>query len=163
MLATIALAGCGLIGTTAASGGDQVSPAAPAATGGLGDSVKDGGDLPDPCTLLTESQAADLTGRPVTQIDRDGGAAGDAARYCQWQQDGGQLALFLSRGTEDDFHIKIDGATPVDEIGEAAFQLAGHLYVYYGSVIVDVYARGDDDAGNLAVAKAVVRAVLPKI
>jgi hypothetical protein len=168
----LAVAGCGL-GTTAATDSDRA--AAPAATGaaagttsptaasGLGDSVKDAGDIPNPCTLLSRAEVTSLTGRDITQIDEDGGNPGDATRYCQWQQDSGQLAVFLSRTTEDEFTIKIDGATPVDGVGEDAFELAGHLYVLYGTVAVDVYSRGDSDAENLAKAKDVVRAVLPKI
>ncbi|HEY0001805.1 MAG TPA: hypothetical protein VGB74_15230, partial [Actinoplanes sp.] len=78
----LALSGCGSDsdsepGNTAGAAG-KASPVASAvpsgpagsapATSGLGP-VKTSGDLPDPCTLLTNEDVLDLTGRPVTQID----------------------------------------------------------------------------------------------
>jgi Protein of unknown function (DUF3558) len=169
-----AAGGCGMIGAASATDGreaGQPSPTAataagtpsPTAASGLGDSVRDAGDIPDPCTMFTKAEIVGLTGRDITQIDEDGGNPGDASRYCQWQQDGGQLAVFLSRTTADDFAIKIDGATPVEGVREDAFELAGHLYVLYGTVAVDVYCRGDSDAENLAKATLIAKTILPKI
>ena len=164
-----ALTGCGVLGqeTSAGTGSPAtaVTPAAaePTAVSGLGDSVKDSGDIPDPCGLLSEEQVTELTGRDVTQIDKDGLQPGEENRYCQWQQSGGQLAVFLGRTTAADFKIKIAGATPVDGVGQDAFQLAGHLYVLYGTVSIDVYSRGDSDAENLAEATAVAKVIIPKI
>jgi uncharacterized protein DUF3558 len=166
-ITALALSGCALLGTTS----DAPTPAGPAAVpspartvaSGLGDSVKDAGDLPDPCTLLSDAEVTALTGRDITQIDRDGARPGDTARYCQWQQDGGQLAVFLSRSSTAEFNFKITDATPVYGLGEEAFQLAGHLYVLYGTVAVDVYDRGGSDADNLAAAKTIVNVLLPKI
>jgi hypothetical protein len=51
----------------------------------------------------------------------------------------------------------------VDGIGEDAFLLAGHLYVLYGTVSIDVYSRGDSDAENLEEAKAIAMKVIPQI
>ncbi|GAA3346433.1 hypothetical protein GCM10020358_57410 [Amorphoplanes nipponensis] len=167
--ACFALTGCGVL--------DQASPGAaapapaptpsasagPTSGSGLGDSVRDAGDIPDPCTLLSEARVTELTGRDVTRIDQDGQQAGDTTRFCQWQQAGGQLAVFLSRTTDSDFTSQIAGASRVDGVGEDAFQLAGHLYVLYGTVQIDVYSRGDSDEENLAQAKAVTRAVMAKI
>jgi hypothetical protein len=172
VIALAALTGCGLVGRTTAA--DPGSPATaptttsattppPSAASGLGDSVKNSGDIPDPCGLLTKQQVTGLTGRDVTQIDEDGLRPGEENRYCQWQQSGGQLAVFLGRTTEGDFKIKIADATPVDDVGQDAFQLAGHLYVLYGTVSIDVYSRGDSDAENLAEATAVAKAVIPLI
>ncbi|MET0424129.1 MAG: DUF3558 family protein, partial [Actinoplanes sp.] len=133
-----------------------------AATSGLG-SVKDGGDIPDPCTLLSEAEATDLTGRDVTQIDQDGAGAGDTTRFCQWQQDGGQLAVFLSRTTAADFQSTIAGAEPVDGVGEDAFWFSGHLYVLYGTVQIDVYSRGGEDPVNLDDAQQVAKVLIPRV
>jgi hypothetical protein len=162
----IALTGCGVLKQE--SPGDAPAPARSPATeptfaSGLGDSVKDSGALPDPCTLLSEERVADLTGREVTRIDEDGQKPGTSTRFCQWQQSGGQTALFLSRTTPADFSTTIAGATPVDGVGEDAFQLAGHLYVLYGTVSIDVYSRGDSDQENLAEATAIVKEVMPQI
>ena len=106
---TVALSGCGVLqGSGADSGGKAAQAATPApsatagSTSGLG-SVKDEGDIPDPCTLLTKSDVADLTGREVSRMDDDGQPAGESTRYCQWQQPGGQLDIFLSRTTASDF------------------------------------------------------------
>jgi len=167
-ITTFSLTGCGVI--------DQASGSAPAATttgnpasttpasdSGLGDSVKDSGDIPDPCTLLSDDQVTTLTGREISQKDEDGAKDGDATRFCQWQQPSGQLAVFLSRTTESDWETTIAEAEPVDGIGEKAFTLAGHLYVLYGTVQLDVYNRGDSDEENLAKAKKIVEVLLPKI
>ena len=162
--AGLTLTGCGApdqASTAALPAATSAAPA-PSAASGLGDSVKDAGDLPDPCTLLSQEQVVELTGRAVSRIDRDGPAGGDN-RYCQWQQSGGQLAVFLARTTEQDFTIKIAEATPVNDVGERAFQLAGHLYVLHGTVSIDVYSRGDSDAENLAEAAAVAQVLIPKI
>lgn len=159
--ALVALTGCGVLDEPASAPSPIPSKAAPAT--GLGDSVKDSGDIPDPCTLLSEAEVTRLTGRGITQIDEDGGTPGDEARFCQWQQPSGQLAVFLSRTTADDFRVKIAEATPVDGVGEDAFELAGHLYVLYGTVSIDVYHRGDSDEENLAKAKKIVNVLIPKI
>jgi hypothetical protein len=157
----VALTGCGVLDDSASTPSPTPSKAAP--TTGLGDSVKDAGDLPDPCTLLSEAEVTRLTGRGITRIDEDGGASGDEARFCQWQQPSGQLAVFLARTSADDFKVKIAEATPVDGVGEDAFELAGHLYVLYGTVSIDVYNRGDSDEENLAKAKEIVKVLIPKI
>jgi hypothetical protein len=169
--AVAALSGCGLLdtktdGNSASAAGAPTAGAQPTPTGsavsGVG-SAKDDGDLPDPCTLLSKAEVVELTGRAVTQIDKDDAQPGDAARFCQWQQDSGQLALFLNRTTEDEFKTKIEGATPVDGVGEDAFELAGHLNVLYGTVQIDVYSRGGSDEQNLTDAKKVTKAVMPRI
>jgi hypothetical protein len=178
-LVTVALtAGCGLESVTITGGTPTAQPTAdaPAPTGKAGaggpteagpaknsNSVKDSGDLPDPCTLLSGSQVRALTGRDIAQIDEDGADAGDITRYCQWQQKGGQLALFLSRTTAADFQTTVAEAEPVDGVGEQAYAFAGHLYVLYGTVQVDVYSRGASDEQNLADAKQVAEVVLAKI
>jgi hypothetical protein len=174
--AVVALSGCGLLDTgnkdkaasaagvpaDAANTNAAEPTAAATATRGLG-SVKDEGDIPDPCTVLSRTEVTDLTGRAITQVDEDGAQSGETTRFCQWQQDSGQLALFLSRTTEDDFNIAIDGAAPVDGVGEDAFQLAGHLYVLYGTVQIDVYSRGGSDDENLSDEIDVAKLVIPRI
>jgi hypothetical protein len=182
----LAAAGCGGTGN-AADAGDKadrgtvpptgaavattaaVSPT-PSGSSGFG-SVKDAGDIPDPCTMLSKAEVTSLTGRAISQVDQDGAKPGDAARFCQWQQDGGQLALFLSRTTESDYGLKVAGAEDVDGVKDPgtgkdvkSFSLAGHLYVLYGTVEVDVYSRGAAaDAANLADEKKVAAVVMPKI
>jgi hypothetical protein len=141
------------------SAGTDPAPSANAKVG----SVKDSGDIPDPCTLISDAEVKKLTGRGITQRDEDDAEPGTAARFCQWQQPSGQLALFLSRTTPSDYEVQIDGATEVDGLGERAYTLAGHLYVLYGTVQVDVYARGGSDEENLVTEKDVVNFVLPKI
>jgi hypothetical protein len=145
--------------TTAAESGDT--------TGETGDegseSVKDSGDIPDPCTLLSKAEVSGLTGRPVTQIDEDGGATGDVTRYCQWQQEGGQLAIFLTRTTPEDFQVTVGEAAWVDGVGEDAYQHSGHLFVLYGTVQLDVYSRGASDDQNITDAARVAKTLLPRI
>ncbi|MEV6492409.1 DUF3558 family protein [Actinoplanes sp. NPDC051633] len=147
--------------TLAPSPGPSASPT-PSAVSGLG-AVKDSGDLPDPCTLLTDAQVVELTGRKITQQDEDGAAPGTTTRFCQWQQSGGQLVVFVSRTTASDYEVKIKDATPVNDLGDKAFQLAGHLYVLYGTVQLDVYSSGQSDEENMETAKRVVEVLLPKV
>lgn len=172
-VAVAALGGCGVLSGTRSDDSAQAVPVAtpagtpgasatPSSSSGFG-SVKDSGDIPDPCTLLTNAEVVDLTGRAVSQQDRDGEQSGETTRYCQWQQPSGQLAIFLSRTTDSDFQTTITGADPVDGVGEDAFSLSGHLYVLYGSVNIDVYSRGDSDAKNLEVEKAVAEVLIPKV
>ncbi|GAB2617780.1 hypothetical protein Aab01nite_31280 [Paractinoplanes abujensis] len=173
-LAAVSLTGgCGLIesavnGTPAPA---QTTPAKakptpagtePTADSGFG-SVKDSGDIPDVCRLLSKQEVTSLTGRTITQIDEDGAEPGDATRFCQWQQESGQLAVFLSRTTASDFDVMIAEATPVDGVGEDAFLLSGHLYVLYGTVQLDIYSRGGSDEQNLAEAKKVAKVLLPRV
>jgi predicted small lipoprotein YifL len=168
----LSLTGCGLLDRAKATPENQPAPAGedgstsaeptPSARSKVG-SVKDSGDIPDPCTLISEAKVKELTGRDITQRDPDGAEPGTAARFCQWQQPSGQLALFLSRTTQSDYDVQIDDATEVDGLGERAYTLAGHLYVLYGTVQVDVYSRGDSDEENLAKEKDVVNYVLPKV
>ena len=167
------LTGCGLLDAApndTAAGADPAPTAAattaaptPTAASGLGDSVKDAGTIPDPCALLSNAEVTGLTGREITQLDRDDAQPGETTRFCQWQQDSGQLAVFLSRSTPEDFQLKIADAVPVDGIGEDAFELANHLYVLYGTVSIDVYSHGDSEAENLAKSKKIVNALIPKI
>ena len=164
--ALIALGGCAAEVSKDASDPlptpSQVPSPTSSANTGLG-SVKDTGDIPDPCTLLTDGDVVDLTGREVSQLDKDGQQDGESTRYCQWQQPSGQLAVFLSRTSEADFHIVIADAQPVDGVGEDAFSLSGHLYVLYGTVQIDVYSRGDSDEQNLDVEKKITKVLIPKI
>jgi uncharacterized protein DUF3558 len=168
LAAATALAGCGVLDSPAGRGADAaaVASTAPAgtaaATSGMG-SAKEGGNLPDPCELLSDAEVRGLTGRDISRTDVDDAPADSSVRYCQWQQSGGQLAVFLSRTTEADFETVIADATTVDGVGQAAFALAGHLYVLYGTVQLDVYCRGDSDEQNLAKAERVAEVVMPRI
>jgi hypothetical protein len=170
----LALSGCGLLTPaedSAAEGRTAGSPVlatprpTPSAseTGTAGTSVKDAGDIPDVCALLSDAEVESLTGRDITQIDKDGAQPGDISRYCQWQLSAGQLAVFLSRTTAAEFARKNADADPVPGVGQDAYLLAGHLMVLHGTVHVDVYARGGSDAENLVDAKEVVAVLLPRI
>ncbi|MEH1101934.1 hypothetical protein [Micromonospora sp. CPCC 205561] len=153
--------------TATVAPGGTADPDAPAASpGGAGDggsgSVRESGTIPDPCTLLTEAEVVDLTGRDVTRKDEDGDA-GDVTRFCQWQQESGQLAIFLSRTTAADFGVTVAAAKPVDGVGEEAFWHSGHLYVLHGTVQIDVYSRGGSDAENLADARQVAKVLVSRV
>jgi hypothetical protein len=167
VLAVAALGGCGFLDADAGSRADAAgSVPAPSgsAVSGLGAADRSGDGLPDPCALLSRSEVADLTGRPVTEVDGDDAGPHDTTRYCQWQQDGGQLALFLSRTTTEGFEESVAQAQSVDGVeGYDAFSLAGHLYVRDDDVQVDVYSHGGTDDQNLAGEITVMRAVLPKL
>ncbi len=155
--------GCGLL-EPALGSRSAGTKATPAARSGFGSSVKEDGDIPDPCPLLSRDEVADLTGREVTQIDVDGAEPGGAARFCQWQQADGQLAVFLSRTTADDFQVTIADAEPVDGVGADAYWQSAHLYVLYGTVQIDVYVHGGaEEVGNRADAVEVAKVLLPRV
>lgn len=148
------LAGCKILGRSDAK-------ATPAASGSPG--ADSAGSLPDICTLLTKDEVADLTGRSVTQMSNEGGNASNA-RYCQWQLTEGQLNVEVSIDTRQGFDVQNQQSTPVDGVGEAAYSLAGHLYVFQAGKIVDVYATPTaSDSTNLNVEKATAAKVLPKV
>ena len=160
--------GCGVLEPAATPVSSPTTTAVPSptstgtATSGRG-AAKDSGELPDPCTLLTGTQVAGITGREVTRVDQDGAGTGGITRFCQWQQAGGQLALFLTRTTPADFEVTVADAEPVPGVGENAHRHSGHLYVLYGTVQVDVYSRGSSDARNLADAKKVAQTIIPDL
>ncbi|GAA1647896.1 DUF3558 family protein [Actinoplanes couchii] len=164
VVAVALTSGCGALGDAAAGSAPDLAGASPTpatspaeTTGGT-----TGTDIPDPCTLLTKAEVTGLTSREVTQIDEDGGAEG--ARFCQWQQSGGQLAIFLAESTPADFQVRTADAERVDGIGEDAFWATGHLYVLQGTTQLDVYSRGaDPESGNLTDAKAVAKVVLERL
>ncbi|MCO8275843.1 DUF3558 domain-containing protein [Actinoplanes sp. TRM 88003] len=135
-----------------------VPPESSAARSGFG-SVRSEGEIPDPCTLLDRTEVAELTGRAVTQVDHDDAAPGDSTRFCQWQQTDGQLAVFLSRTTADDFDTAVAEAEPLGD----AYWLNSHLYQLSGTVQIDVYTHGADEPENKVTAAKVAGTVLPRV
>ncbi len=122
-----------------------------------------GGTIPDPCTLLSDTEVTQLTGRDITQMDRDGADASATTRYCQWQQPSGQLAVFISRTNADDFKLAQADTPPIPGMGDGAYWRDGHLYVLTGTSQLDVYARGEDEQQSQAEAEKVAAALLPKM
>ncbi len=94
----LALAGCG---RDASPPPAQSTPATEASSSAVAQNPQGAPDnIPDPFTLLSDAEVSTLTGRDITQIDKDGVDATASTRYCQWQQSSGQLAVFLSRTTQ---------------------------------------------------------------
>lgn len=123
----------------------------------------EGGNIPDPCTLLSDAEVTELTGRNITQVDRDAEEANASTRYCQWQQSSGQLAVLITRTSVDDFKFAQADSPSIPGIGDDAFWRDGHLYVLVGTSHLDVYSRGADDAQSQAEAERVAGALLPKV
>lgn len=121
------------------------------------------GNIPDPCTLLSDADVTGLTGRDISQIDRDGADATATTRYCQWQQSSGRLAVFISRSTRDDFALAKADSPSIAGIGDDAYWRDGHLFVLLGRTQLDVYARGVDEQQNQAEAEKVAGALIPKM
>ncbi len=154
------LAGCKIPGRSddKPAGGSGAKPAASGSPG-----VDSGSSLPDICTLLTKDEVADLTGHSVTQMSNEGGNSSNA-RYCQWQLTEGQLNVEVDIETREGFDVRNQQSTPVDGIGETAYSLAGHLYVYQAGKVVDVYATpSTSDSANLTVEKNTAAKILPKV
>ncbi len=118
---------------------------------------------PRPLHLLSDAEVTQLTGRDITQIDKDGADATASTRYCQWQQSSGQLAVFMSRTTSDDFKVAQADSPSIPGIGDDAYSRDGHLYVLVGAINLDVYARGGDEQQNQAEAEKVAGVLLPKV
>ena len=114
----VALAGCGRDASPPAA---QSTSATEATSSAVAQNPQGGaGNIPDPCTLLSDAEVAQLTGRDITQIDKDGADATASTRYCQWQQFSGQLAVFLSRTTGDDFKVAQADSPSLPGIGDDA-------------------------------------------
>jgi hypothetical protein len=163
VLGLLTLAGCKIPGQSKdkpTNAGAQPSAAAGGASPGTGTSA---GSLPDICTLLTKDDVAGLTGQSVTQMNNEGGKS-DNARYCQWQLTQGVLNVQVDSETLEQFSVRNQQSNTVDGIGETAYSLAGHLYVYQKGRVVDVYATSatSDDA-NLAVEKNTAGKILAKV
>lgn len=122
-----------------------------------------GANIPDPCTLLSDAEVTDLTGRDITQIDKDGADASAPTRYCQWQQSSGQLAVFLARSNSEEFKVAQADSPSIPGIGDDAYWRDGHLYVLVGRTHLDVYSRGGDEQQSQAEAEKVAAALLPKL
>jgi hypothetical protein len=157
----LTVAGCG---RDAAPPAAQSTSAAEATSSAAAQSPKgEGGNIPDPCTLLSDAEVTGLTGRDITQIDKDGADPTASTRYCQWQQPSGQLAVFLSRTTSDDFKVAQADSPSLPGIGDDAYWRDGHLYVLVGTTNLDVYTRGGDEQQSQAEAEKVAGALLPKV
>jgi hypothetical protein len=157
----VALAGCGRDASPPAA---QSTSATEATSSAVAQNPQGGaGNIPDPCTLLSDAEVAQLTGRDITQIDKDGADATTSTRYCQWQQSSGQLAVFLSRTTGDDFKVAQADSPSLPGIGDDAYWRDGHLYVLVGAINLDVYARGGDEQQSQAEAEKVAGTLLPKV
>lgn len=158
----LALAGCGREASPPATQSTSATEATSSA--GAPNPQGAGAIFPDPCTLLSDAEVTQLTGRDITQIDEDGADATASTRYCQWQQSSGQLAVLLSRTTSDDFKVAQADSPPIPGIGDGAYSRDGHLYVLVGATTqLDVYARGGDDAQSQAEAEKVAAVLLPKV
>ena len=157
----LALAGCG---RDAAPPAAQSTPATEATSSAVAPNpTGEGGNIPDPCTLLSDAEVTQLTGRDITQIDKDGADATASTRYCQWQQSSGQLAVFISRTTSDDFKVAQADSPSIPGFGDDAYSRDGHLYVLVGAINLDVYARGGDEQQSQAEAEKVAGVLLPKV
>lgn len=160
---TLLLSGCGG-GSSSPSAQESSTTSGPASAtspSASGDAV-----VPDPCTLFTEADVTDLTGKAVTQVDTDGAQPTEPTRWCQWQLESGQLLVTLQQTTPDEFATAStnEGAVPVPDVGEQAYSFSGHLIVLSGQRQIDVYYRGaDTDEQNIEEAKKVALAVIPKL
>ncbi|OBA88495.1 hypothetical protein A5662_25210 [Mycobacteriaceae bacterium 1482268.1] len=143
----------------------QSTASAPEASSSVavGNPASENADIPDPCTLLSDTEVTGLTGRDIVQIDKDGGDTTASTRYCQWQQSGGQLAVFVTRTSPADFAITQAGTPSIPEIGDGAYWRDGHLFALVRRVQLDVYASGGDEQQNQAEAEQVAQALLPKV
>jgi hypothetical protein len=173
----LALTACGGA-TKAPNGGNVDAPnaavsgaaGAPGASASPGDAAgatpstsSSAGALPDICTLLSKAEVTGLTGEQVTIMTNDGGTS-PGSRYCQWQLSTGQLTVTATNETRDGFDIRNKQSTPVDGIGEAAYSLAGHLYVHAQDRTVDVYVSSESsDDADLRVEKDTAAKVLPRL
>jgi hypothetical protein len=177
--ALVALAAAGALALSACGGNDKASGdnapsggnvAAPASTGAAPETSAaeptpsmSASGLPDICKLLSKAEVTGLTGEQVTIMTDEGGNSPNA-RYCQWQLSAGQLTVTVNVDTRADFDVRNQQSKAVDGIGETAYSLAGHLYVYEDGRTVDVYVSSEgSDSANLVAAKKTAEKVLPRL
>jgi hypothetical protein len=178
----LALAGCDLPGTSPANGAPAPAPSAsapassasssadPAEAAGPSGSASSSrkastaGTLPDVCQLLSRAEVTALTGKQITTTSADDRKATSTLRYCQWQLNGGQLVVTLSRATKSQFDTRHPDARTVTGLGADAYVLGGHLLVFRDGVEVDVYnSAGASEAASLETAKKVAVKVLSRM
>ena len=166
LLAALPLAGCGVLDKS--DSGTKSTPTPGSAGGAAGNAKASGGEgsngpLPDICTLLSKDDVTGLTHQQVTIMTNEGGNSPNA-RYCQWQLTQGQLDVTVNVDTRESFDVRNKQSTPVSGVGEAAYSLSGHLYIFQTGRVVDVYATSaDSDQANLDVEKQTAAKVLPKL
>jgi len=154
----VSLAGCKIPGKS-----DDKPATTSGATASGSPGVDSGSSLPDICTLLSKEDVAGLTGHTVTQMSNEGGNSSNA-RYCQWQLTEGQLNVEVDIETRDQFDVRNQQSAPVDGVGESAYSLSGHLYVFQAGKVVDVYATpSTSESVNLTVEKNTAAKILPKV
>jgi hypothetical protein len=167
----LALSACGGTDKTP-TGGNVAAPTAAASSAATtpGDAAQptpstadSASALPDICKLLTKAEVTDLTGEQVTIMTDEGGNSPNA-RYCQWQLSAGQLTVTVNNEDRQSFDVRNQQSKSVDGIGETAYSLAGHLYVYDAGRTVDVYVSSEGSASaNLTVEKKTATQVLPRL
>jgi hypothetical protein len=146
-----------------ASDAQKFAPTSTTAAGGQDPSGSPAG-TPDPCTLLTDAEVVDLTGRQITQIDTDGADENAISRYCQWQQAFGRLGLFLVRQGKSSFDFDKSDSPSIPGIGDDAYWKDGHLFVLVnGTITMDVFVSGGDESANQAEAEKIAQALVPKV
>ncbi|GGM40304.1 hypothetical protein ACFFX1_17740 [Dactylosporangium sucinum] len=151
----------------AAPASSAAAPAASSAASGKASAKPSGSvqaaGLPDICTLLTKAEVGSLTGEQVTLMTDEGGNSPNA-RYCQWQLSQGQLTVTVNVEDRDNFEIQHKDAKKVVGLGDSAYSLSGHLYVWEDGRDVDVYVSSESsDAANLNVARQTAQKVLPRL
>ncbi|GAA0268426.1 hypothetical protein [Cryptosporangium japonicum] len=124
------------------------------------------GNLPNPCTLLTPADVNEVTRREITRIDRSRSAEGPD-RFCRWELEQGELTLFISPTSADDFEKREPGAEDVDGLSDAAYKTpSGHLFVRELNVYLDVYTTaangGAASSQNIAIGELVAEKVFSK-
>ncbi|GAA2638425.1 hypothetical protein GCM10010399_84690 [Dactylosporangium fulvum] len=183
-LGALALAGCGQLGS-GTSAQPSAAPASSAASAALSLSPSPSGAkaspsgktsgkasapasrkadaLPDICTLLSKAEVTGLTGEQVTLMTDEGGGS-PASRYCQWQLSQGQLTVSVVFEDRGSFDTRNKESKPVSGIGDTAYSLAGHLYVWEDGLAVDVYVSSESsDTANLNVERQTALKVLPRL
>lgn len=119
--------------------------------------------LPDICTLLSKAEVQSLTGRQITLMTNEGGNSANT-RYCQWQLSTGQLTVAVTVMTRGQFDTQNPQARQVGGVGEAAYTLSGHLFVFAAGRQVDVYASSaSGEAANLTVERRTADLMLPRL
>jgi hypothetical protein len=163
----LVVAGCGRSAPPSAASSSKTSTtgatSSAASSAAAQKPTQEAGNFPDPCTLLSDDDVIQLTGRDITQIDRDGADTTASTRYCQWQQSSGQLAVVLSHTTSSDFKAAQEGTPSVAGIGEGAYWRGGHLYVLTGKTEIDVYSRSMDDKRSQEESSRIATVLIPKV
>ena len=166
LVALLATAACGATTSTQVTeaGGNPPAVSSSVGNGSSAPAAK----APDPCTLITDDEAASLLGGPATHTPgaprnaSDGGLTVTenlcAFRLVTSDQSGHEIQVADYAGADRNFFNQKASGQPVSGLGDAATGDTIHVYVFSKGVMLQVYGSlGAEDGLQQAARFAIAR------